>query len=78
MENNMKIGEIWGAADTDFNTPLFNTVDSFAVTVNVLDGDWIIYYELLSRSKWAIDKWAIGESPEAVDIQTVDGRWRME
>ena len=69
----MNIGDLWEEAEGFDNSEyLFNTVDQFAITLDVLNGYWKIYYRPGSKSKWAI-----GESPKAVDIETVDGRWSI-
>lgn len=67
----MTLGGEWTSAETSFNEPLFDTVDHFGVTVHVLDGDW-------KPPRRRYSKWAIGESPKAVDIQVVDGKWRID
>ena len=66
----MTLGRIWTNAETSFNEPLFDTVDHFGATVHVLDGDWKPHPRRFS-------KWDIGESPKVIDIEVVDGRWRI-
>jgi len=39
MAHNMKTGDIWQEAET-YNETLFDTVDHFEVTINVLNGEW--------------------------------------
>jgi len=66
----MTLGSIWTSAETSFNEPLFDTVDHFGVTVHVLDGNW--------KLSPPFSSWAIVESPKIVDIETVNGQWRMK
>ena len=71
----MNLGNLWRDADaaSTTNEVLFSSNDHFIVTMNVLNGEWKIVYLRTIKSKWAI-----GESPKDVDIETVDGQWWMK
>jgi len=44
----MKTGSIWQEAETH-NVYLFDTVDHFGVTMDVLDGDWKLERDWIGR-----------------------------